>query len=71
MPWAAGHLVILLLTPQRLRIRFYMPQAVHPRLKPGQMVRLSCYGFAEALALAVIMLVVMMFAVLRFRRTLD
>ncbi len=51
---AAGRPVILLLSPRRLRIRFYVPQAVRPRLKPGQMVRLSCDGCAKGLSARIV-----------------
>jgi len=52
----AGRPVVLLLTPQRLRIRFYVPQAVRPRLRLGQVVRLSCDGCAAGLTARIVWL---------------
>ena len=40
----AGKPVVLLLSPQRLRIVFFVPQDVRPELRLGQGVALSCDG---------------------------
>jgi len=41
---AAGNPVVALLPPENLRVRFFVPQAVLPRIQPGQRVRLHCDG---------------------------
>ncbi len=40
----AGKPVVLLLAPERLRVVFFVPQSVRPRLQLGQRVSLACDG---------------------------
>jgi HlyD family secretion protein len=44
---AAGDPVVVLLPPENLKVRFFIPQAVLPRIKPGETVGVSFDGAAR------------------------
>jgi HlyD family secretion protein len=44
---AAGNPVVVLLPPENLKVRFFVPQEVLPKIKPGQMVNISFDGAAK------------------------
>jgi HlyD family secretion protein len=45
---AAGNPVVVLLPPENLKVRFFAPQAVLPRIKPGQTVSVTFDGGRHA-----------------------
>jgi len=45
---AAGNPVVELLPPTNIKVRFFVPQAVLPRIKPGQTVSVSFDGGQRA-----------------------
>jgi len=52
--WAAANQpVVALLPDDRVKVRFFVPQADLPRYRPGRMVRFSCDGCAGGLTAAI------------------
>jgi HlyD family secretion protein len=45
----AGHPVVALLPPANVKVRFFVPEAVLPRLKLGETVTVSCDGCPDGL----------------------
>jgi HlyD family secretion protein len=46
---SAGKPIVALLPPGNLKVRFYLPQAMLPKIAPGDRVRVSCDGCAPDL----------------------
>jgi HlyD family secretion protein len=46
---AAGRPIVALLPPGNLKVRFYVPEAMLPKLSAGDLVRVSCDGCASDL----------------------
>ena len=45
---AAGNPVVVLLPPENLRVRFFVPQAVLPQIKTGETVKVNFDGGKQA-----------------------
>ncbi len=46
---AAGQPIVSLLPPENIKIRFFVPQAIMPKLSAGQKIQISCDGCAETI----------------------